>query len=117
MKKIFKYPIPMEERFSIGVPFNNDFEPRPLSTIVQNGEPFVYIMVNHDPENKLAPTRKMNFRLAGTGHPIEEKTLPEIYQEHNLCIPEDILAEVITFVGRIDMNGYVFHLFEIEQLP
>lgn len=84
MKTIFKYPVELTDYFQIQMPDCAEV----LSVQVQNGRPYIWALVEMD----YAP-RNYNFRLAGTGHPIEE----------------DNLKFIGTF--QIASGTLVFHLF------
>lgn len=91
MNKVFKYPVPVEDRFSLDLPQGA----RILTVQEQNSKPQIWAIVN--PEN---PTEIRNFRLAGAGHPIEEN-------EKNL-----------SYIGTFQLyNGnFIGHLFEIFEI-
>ena len=90
MNKVFKYPVPVQDRFSLNLPQGA----RILTVQEQHGEPQIWALVN--PENVIE-TR--NFCLAGTGHSIEEN-------EENL-----------NYIGTFQLyNGdFIEHLFEIKE--
>lgn len=85
MKTIWKYSIPIEDDIEIEMPHGAEI----LCVQMQGGEPRLWVLI--DPEG-LMTTRR--FRLAGTGHPIEEIGLK--------------------YIGSFQMlNGrLVYHLFE-----
>jgi len=88
-KTVYKYPIPVEGEFELGLPQGA----RVLSVQVQAGMVCLWALV--DPKAPLAPRR---FRLAGTGHPIEN-------------------AESLSFVDTFQLHGgaLVFHVFEYVE--
>lgn len=92
MKRVFKYPIPVEDEFRLELPV----EAQILTVQVQGNRPYLWALV--DPA---APHDEIRFRLAGTGHPIEE----------------DILGH--GYIGTFQLNGgaLVFHVFQIEWVP
>ncbi len=63
MNAIWKYPIPVADEFQLEMPMGA----RPLTVQVQDGKPYLWALVNT--EFDVEPHR---FRLAGTGHPLEE---------------------------------------------
>lgn len=87
--RVFKYPVPITDTFSIAIPQSGQI----LDVQVQQGTPVMWALVNPD-----APKMERQFRLLGTGHPIEAE---ERYQfEH-----------IATF--QLDEGTLVFHLFEV----
>ena len=84
---VWKYAIVLTDTFTIPMPEGYLI----LSVQMQYGFPFVWALVNSS--NKLVD---VNFRLAGTGHPISEKNL--------------------NFIGTFQMleGRFVFHLFEMK---
>jgi 3-phenylpropionate/cinnamic acid dioxygenase small subunit len=89
MNRVLKYPIPLEDHFSLTLPRRAKI----LSFQTQHDQPQVWALVN--PEESRIEDRQ--FRLAGTGHAIEER--------------EDDLH----YIGSCQMMGgaLVWHLFEI----
>lgn len=87
MLTVYKYEVPLTDDFAIDMPCGA----RILSVQVQNGEPVLWALV--DPE---ARELRRHFRLAGTGHMIDQA-------------PADLL-----FIGTMQLRGgaLVFHLFE-----
>ena len=85
MKTVYKYPIIATDDIVINLPKGAEV----LCVQTQGNEPFIWALV--DPEEPLEPRR---FRMAGTGHPIEETDL--------------------TYRGTFQLQGgaLVFHLFE-----
>ena len=90
MVKIFKYPVSITDSFTLDMPKGADI----LSFQIQEGNPYIWALVNPEAE-----IEKRTFRLAGTGHPIEE-------------LPLDLF-----FIGTVQMVGgnLVWHLFEVIQ--
>jgi hypothetical protein len=88
MLTVYKYEIPLEDDFAIELPMGAKI----LTFQSQRDVPYVCALV--DPA---APLFKRQFRLAGTGHPIE-------HDEKNL-----------RHVGTAQFRGdtLVFHLFEV----
>lgn len=88
MKKVFKYPVEVSDKFSLLLPM----EARILAVQMQRDKPCLWALV--DPN---APVETRNFRVAGTGNPIEEENLE--------------------YIGTFQMAGgnLVWHLFEIKQ--
>jgi len=84
MLKVFKYPIKIEDNIEISLPE----EAQILTVGEQNGIICVWALVN--PEK---PSIKRNFRLAGTGHPID--------------------TDKLFYHGTAQILNLVFHLFEI----
>lgn len=62
MKRIFKFPIPITDEFTVDMPHGAHV----LAAQVQRGQPMMWALVDDD--QGAVP---MRFRLAGTGHPIE----------------------------------------------
>ena len=87
MKRVYKYPCPMEDRFTLTLPEYAEI----LCVQVQRGVPTLWALV--DPGH-LHVDRY--FRLSGTGHPIE----PSLY---------------LRYIDTFQLQGcaLVFHLFEI----
>ena len=87
MKKVFKYPIPIEDFFSLKLPLGTEI----LHIAEQRDKAFLWALVNLDTD--CVETRK--FRLAGTGHPIE--------------------SEKIVYIGTFSMmgNNLIWHVFEL----
>ena len=87
MKRIYKYGTEIEKHFTIDMPKGAEI----LSAKLQNGKPFMWALVDND-----APLETRKFRLAGTGHIINNKNLK--------------------FIDTLMMHGgtLVLHLFEVE---
>lgn len=84
--KVFKYPVDLIQHFNIQIPHAAKL----LSFQVQDNVPMIWALVD---ENQ--PLEERKFRVAGTGHPIDDS--------------------VKAYVGTIQMaNGLVWHLFEIN---
>jgi len=86
---IFKYPIPMNDYFDLWIPIGGK-----ILTVQKQGEnPCIWVLVNPK-----ADLKKRQFRLAGTGHPIE-----------------DMIGMV--YIGTFQLSGgaFVGHLFEIME--
>lgn len=86
MKTVYKYGIEIKYHFSVSMPAGAQV----LTIQVQHGKPFIWALV--DTEAQLA---ERHFRVAGTGHPIED--------------------ENPLYVGTYQLHGgdLVFHLFEV----
>lgn len=87
MNVVYKYQLPLQDNFQLHLPEGA----RCLSVQVQYGTPCLWALVN--PE---APVEKRQFRMAGTGHPIE-------------------LVESLSFIDTFQLEGgsLIFHVFEI----
>lgn len=92
MNTVYKYPVPITDGFYLELPAGA----KVLSFQVQGGGSSPYIWVLVDTER---PKVRRYFRVAGTGHPIENA-------------PADL-----RFIGTIQLSGgaLIFHLFEILQ--
>ena len=90
MYKVFKYPVPLVDEFLVELPVGAKI----LKIECQCDEPFIWALVN--PENQ---TEKRKFRIAGTGHPINEHL--------------NKLEHVDTFQWADGM--FVWHIFEIFE--
>lgn len=90
MKRVFKYPIPVVDGFTIDMPKGAIV----LCVQTQREKPCIWALV--DP---IAPKETRHFRLAGTGHAINEA----------------IARYVGTF--QIGEGALVFHLFEDGVIP
>ena len=90
MRIIYKYPIIIHDHISIEMPQGA----KVLTVQMQRGIPCIWATV--DPDNE--PATKY-FRLAGTGHPITERT-----------------SQLLKYIGSFQMEEetLIFHLFEIE---
>lgn len=85
--KIFKYAIPMEEKFTLELPIHSKI----LSFQIQNEQPFIWVLV--DPDKNLRPRY---FTLVGTGYEFDHH------------------PDTMKYIGTIQMaNGaLIWHLFE-----
>ena len=90
MKTIYKYTIPVEDNFSLELPKGAEI----LTVQEQHGSPQIWALVN--PDTSFTETR--NFRLAGTGHLIEEK-------------------EGLEYIGTFQLSdgAFIGHLFEMKR--
>lgn len=88
MKTIYKYPVPIADEPTIELPLSCTV----LHFAAQNGEPFIWCLVEADEPR----TIKRRFRLAGTGHPIEDR-------------------DEGRYIGTVHLRGgaLVLHLFEV----
>ena len=87
MKQVWKYQFSVQDHHSFRMPIGAQV----LSVDVQQGAPCIWALV--DPK---ADVEERHFRLAGTGHPINEVGLH--------------------FVGTFQLLGgsLIFHLFEVK---
>jgi len=85
MKKIYKYPIPIEDKITLTLPVNSDI----LTVQIQKGEPVVYALVG----TVLKMERDRKLELYSTGMEVPENRI---------------------YIGTFQMlNGaLVYHLFE-----
>lgn len=86
MKRIFKYAVPLLDDFSLDMPK----DAKVLSLQKQRGSTQLWALVNDD-----SPVEKRQFRIFGTGQPID---------------PD----EVLNFIDTFQVHDLVFHLFEVE---
>jgi hypothetical protein len=88
---VFKYPIPSDDYFQIDLPVGA----KVLTIQTQHGNPQMWVLL--DPSE---PYITHYFRIAGTGHPIEEP------------------QEDLRYIGTCQVLGgdLIFHLFEIVKL-
>jgi len=88
--KIWKYPIPLDERFALKLPEDT----RILCVQVQNNHPCIWALARPD-----APKIAYYFHLLATGQEIDDG-------EGNLI-----------YIGTFQLNNgeYVFHLFQITE--
>ena len=89
MLKVFKYPIPVKDRFIMMLPRGAKI----LSVDMQGDKPMMWALVDADCEAVVS----RNFRFSGTGHPIEEK--------------QEDLDHIGTF--QMDNGKFIWHIFEI----
>ena len=86
MKKIWKYDVPISERFEIEMPYGAKI----LSFQMQNGAPRIWALVNP----YIQITERQLFHVVGTGHEI------------------DVGGEL--FIGTVQLrDGTVWHLFSV----
>lgn len=90
MLKVYKYTVLVQNCSSLELPRGAKI----LTVQEQHGEPQIWALVN--PGN---PMETRNFRLAGTGHPIEED------------------EEVLNYIGTFQLLGgsFIGHLFELKK--
>lgn len=88
MRTIYKYEIPVDDRFTLELPNFAEI----LAFGQQGGTPMIWALV--DPElTKLRRT----FVLVGTGNPV----------------PDDVIAE--NYIGTTQTGPFVWHLFELGR--
>lgn len=90
MKKIFKYPIPIQDHFAVQMPIGA----KVLCVQVQHGNPYIWVIVD-----ERMPITPYQFRLRGTGHNCTD-------------------CDESRYVGTFQLNdGYlIFHLFGVGEL-
>jgi len=90
MLTVYKYAVPVEDYFSLELSQGAKI----LTVQVQHDSPQIWALVN--PES---PTETRHFRLAGTGHSIQEN------------------GEVLNYLGTFQLarGGFIGHLFEIKK--
>lgn len=88
MEKIFKYPVFLQDEFSIDLPVGAQI----LSVQVQGGKPVLWALIDID-----APLKECTFFVVGTGNPVKNGEKQ--------------------FVGTFQMydGQLVFHLFLMKQ--
>lgn len=91
MQSIHKYPVPIVDDVEIELPVGAQV----LTVQVQMDKPFIWALVSKD----TVRTEMRQFRLIGTGHPIED--------------------DAKRYVGTFQLHGgdLVFHLFEKIEEP
>ena len=91
IKRVYKYPLRVDDETWVTMHAGATV----LTVQEQNGEPFVWALVDSSSDGKLMVTRR--FRLAGTGHPIA-------WQDN------------LVYRGTFQLRGgsLVFHLFEYD---
>lgn len=89
MLTVYKYDVPIEDSFRLKLPRTGKF----LAFQAQSGRPQIWMLVDPNDDRKL----DHEFRLAGTGHPIEEPESDLIYR--GTCQMQD--------------GALVWHLFEV----
>jgi hypothetical protein len=96
MKTVYKYPFIIDDEFSIEFPVGT----KVLCWNFQNGVPCIWALIDPDETEK----KTCHFRLAGTGHPIEESKWTD---ETNLV-----------YINTVFLNegSLVLHLFLIEVI-
>lgn len=89
---IWKFPVPVNDRFTVNMPRNA----RPLSVQVQHNDVCMWALV--DPT---APVVRREFRVFGTGHPVDLSGG----------------SQTGAFVGTFQVYGgdLVFHLFDYGE--
>lgn len=85
MKTVYKYPLDFEDYSIVTLPLGYQL----LKVIIQNGNPVLYALIDTN-ENRF---RGVRFRIAGTGHPIDEDNLE--------------------YVSTFEMGSLVFHVFHL----
>lgn len=90
MKQIYRFPIPLNDEFQIGMP--KDAEILHLGT--QNGIPCLWVMVETDNDYV-----ERSFRGIGTGHTIKDP------------LSSHTLKYIGTCLLKADM--FVYHVFEV----
>ena len=88
MKEIWKFTLPVTDYPVVSMPKGA----RVLSVGVQHGEVQIWALV--DPE---APKELRGFRVAGTGHPLEDE------------------IESLRFIGLVQMGDLVWHIFVNQE--
>ncbi len=101
MRKILKYDIPIESEFEIEFPCESDIEgPRILKVSVHYGVPKMWVAVSGDQKVKL------KFQLVATGEEI-----PYMILDYGLVDTGDTY---VVYIDTIFIDGFVYHLFQIE---
>lgn len=83
--KIFKYEIPIEEKFYLELPSHSKI----LSFQIQNEKPYIWVLLD---ENKILKHRYFN--IVGTGNDFE------------------FYPNTMIYIGTIQIEPMVWHLFE-----
>ena len=88
MKRIYKYPVPVDDKFVLELPLGSMV----LTVQMQKSEPQIWVLCNPD-----AIKVKRYFYVYGTGMEVSEKAL--------------------NYIGTFQMlaGGLIFHLFEGEK--
>lgn len=88
MAKVFKYQLPISDAVKVYMPK----DAKVLCVQVQNGQPCIWASVNPDKE-----LEERQFRIAGTGHTIED-------------------GIVDNYIGTVQLHDgkLVFHVFEVR---
>lgn len=90
MKRIYKYPIPITDEFTVELP--EDIEILTFQT--QHNKPYIWAII--DPERKF---ETVSFKLFGTGHPVED-------------------TDTLKYIGTAQTEGgmLVWHLFKSHKV-
>lgn len=90
MKSVCKYPVPVTDLFHLDIPVGAEI----LMVQVQHGGPKIWALVDLS-----RPVERRFFRLAGTGHDIDDSVS-------------------LTYIGTFQLNNgnFVGHVFEIGGL-
>ena len=97
MKTIYKYPLSLNDSFTLNLPYGHDT----LDIQIQNDTPVLWAMV--DTENE---TREVRFKVVGTGWSIEKA------HSNNYFVVDDKCSGWYTYVATIQWRGFVWHIFE-----
>lgn len=84
MKTIWKYPIPITDEFTLDLPIGAEV----LSVNLQYKKSYIWVFI----PNTNSETTKRNFRLFGTGNPVD--------------------IEGYEYIGMLMQWPFVWHLFE-----
>ncbi len=84
MRKVFKYELKWRDKVRVDMPRGS----QPISVGVQDEALMLWALVDPDEDTNAS----FSFRVAGTGHPIEEENLD--------------------FIGTVHFHDLVFHVFE-----
>ncbi|MBA7548445.1 hypothetical protein ES705_40903 [subsurface metagenome] len=85
MKKIYKYPVPITDEFTLKLPEGAKI----LTFQAQDSKPYIWALV--DPIGQM---ETVSFKLFGTGHLVGN-------------------ADTLEHVGTIQIEPFVWHLFEV----
>jgi hypothetical protein len=90
MKRIYKYPIPITDEFTLELPIGAEI----LTFQTQHNKPHIWALI--DPEREF---ETVGFRLFGTGHPVED-------------------ADTLKYIGTTQTEGglLVWHLFKSYKI-
>jgi hypothetical protein len=91
MLKVYKYDVPIKDSFTLSLPRTGTF----LTFQAQRDRPQIWMLVDPDDDRKI----DCEFRLAGTGHPIEWPQIDLYYR--GTCQMHD--------------GALVWHLFEVPS--
>jgi hypothetical protein len=86
MKTIYKYPFPIEDTFTLGLPEGAQI----LKAACQGGQPCIWALVTPGD-----PLQSEVFHIFGTGHPIHED-----------------LLDRVDFIDTFQQGPFVWHLFQ-----